>query len=55
MSNYKELIDKYEVDVYPKRDVVIVKGKDAKVWDENGKALIDACRPLSYPRSHKGK
>ena len=41
MSNYKELIDTYEVNVYPKRDVVIVKGKDAKVWDENGKEYID--------------
>jgi len=41
MSNYKELIDRYEVDVYPKRDIVVVKGKDAKVWDENGKEYID--------------
>ena len=41
MSNFKELIDKYEVNVYPKRDVVIVKGKDAKLWDENGKTYID--------------
>lgn len=41
MSNYKELIDTYEVNVYPKRDVVIVKGKDATVWDENGKEYID--------------
>jgi len=41
MKNYKELIDTYEVNVYPKRDVVIVKGKDAKVWDENGREYID--------------
>ncbi len=41
MKNSKELIDRYEVNVYPKRDVVIVKGKDAKVWDENGKEYID--------------
>jgi predicted acetylornithine/succinylornithine family transaminase len=41
MSTYKELIDKYEVNVYPKRDVVIVKGKDAIVWDENGNQYID--------------
>ena len=41
MSNYRELIDNYEVNVYPKRDVVIVKGKEAKVWDENGKEYID--------------
>ncbi len=41
MSIYKELIDLYEINVYPKRDVVIVKGKDAKVWDENGREYID--------------
>lgn len=41
MINYKELIDKYEVAVYPKRDLVIVKGKEATVWDENGNEYID--------------
>ena len=41
MSNFKNLIDQYEVDVYPKRDVVITKGKDAIVWDENGTEYID--------------
>lgn len=41
MRNYKELIDKYEVAVYPKRDLVIVKGKGATVWDENGNEYID--------------
>ncbi|MCB9219284.1 MAG: acetylornithine/succinylornithine family transaminase [Ignavibacteriales bacterium] len=41
MSTYKKLTDKYEVNVYPKRDVVIVKGSGAKVWDENGKEYLD--------------
>ena len=41
MRNYKELIDKYEVAVYPKRDLVIVKGKDATVWDDKGNEYID--------------
>ncbi len=41
MKNYKELIDTYEVAVYPKRDLVIVKGKEATIWDENGKEYID--------------
>ena len=41
MKNFRELIDNYEVAVYPKRDLVIVKGKDATVWDENGKEFID--------------
>jgi acetylornithine/LysW-gamma-L-lysine aminotransferase len=41
MRNYIELIDNYEVAVYPKRDLVIVKGKDATVWDEKGNEYID--------------
>jgi len=31
----------YEFDVYPKRDIVLVKGKGAKVWDIEGKEYID--------------
>jgi len=41
MKNFRELIDNYEVAVYPKRDLVIVKGKDASVWDEKGNEYID--------------
>jgi len=41
MVNYKELQDKYEFDVYPKRDLVITKGKDAIVWDVEGNEYID--------------
>ena len=41
MRNFRELIDNYEVAVYPKRDLVIVKGKDATVWDEKGNEFID--------------
>ncbi len=41
MRNYKELIDNYEVAVYPKRDLVIVKGKEATVWDVDGNEFID--------------
>jgi len=41
MKNYKELIDNYEVAVYPKRDLVIVRGKEATVWDDKGNEYID--------------
>jgi len=41
MRNFRELIDNYEVAVYPKRDLVIVKGKGATVWDEKGNEFID--------------
>ncbi|NLT51132.1 MAG: acetylornithine/succinylornithine family transaminase [Ignavibacteria bacterium] len=37
----KQLIDQYEFSVYAKRDVVIVKGSGAKVWDDNGKEYVD--------------
>jgi len=37
----KDIQEKYEFDVYQKRDIVLVKGKGAKVWDENGKQYID--------------
>ena len=41
MKDYKELGKKYEFDVFPKRDLVLVKGKGAKVWDDEGKEYID--------------
>ena len=41
MSDYKELQSKYEFDVFPKREVVLVKGKDALLWDDEGNEYID--------------
>ncbi len=41
MKDYRELNRQYEVDVYPKRDVVLVKGEGAKLWDEEGNEYID--------------
>lgn len=41
MRNYIELIDRYEVPVYPKRDIVIVKGEKADLWDVDGNKYID--------------
>ncbi len=41
MTNYKELQQQYEFDVYPKRDLTLVKGKGAKLWDDNGNEYID--------------
>lgn len=39
--NYTEIEDQYSTGVIPKRDVVIVRGKDARVWDEEGREYID--------------
>jgi len=41
MMDYKALQDIYELDVYPKRDVVLIKGKNAHVWDSQGRVYID--------------
>jgi len=41
MTNFIELEKAYEFDVYPKRDLVLVRGLDAKVWDVDGKEYID--------------
>jgi acetylornithine/LysW-gamma-L-lysine aminotransferase len=41
MTNYIELEKKYQLNVYPKRDLVLVKGQNARVWDEQGKEYID--------------
>lgn len=41
MTDLKELEKAYEFNVYPKRDLVLVRGKGAKVWDSDGKEYID--------------
>jgi len=41
MTDYMAIQKQYEFDVYPKRDIVLVKGKGAKVWDIEGKEYID--------------
>ncbi|MFQ5865129.1 MAG: aspartate aminotransferase family protein [bacterium] len=41
MTNYIELEQRYQINVYPKRDIVLVKGKNARVWDQQGKEYID--------------
>jgi len=37
MIDYLALEKKYELGVYGKRDIVLVKGENAKVWDQDGK------------------
>ena len=41
MIDFKSIQDKCELNVFPKRDIVLVRGKNSKVWDENGKEYID--------------
>ena len=41
MTDFKQLEQAYEFDVYPKREIVLVRGKNAKVWDSEGREYID--------------
>lgn len=41
MIDYKALQSEYEFDVYPKRDIVLTKGKNARVWDSQGNEYVD--------------
>lgn len=40
-KNTKEIQEKYELGVFPRRDLVINSGKNALLYDENGKEYID--------------
>ena len=37
----QEIEQQYTSGVYPKRDITIVRGKDATLWDDRGQAYID--------------
>jgi len=39
--NIKELEQKYELAVYPRRDVVLVRGQGARLFDDQGREYID--------------
>jgi acetylornithine/LysW-gamma-L-lysine aminotransferase len=39
--NVKDLEEQYELPVYPRRDIVLVRGKAAKLYDETGREYID--------------
>lgn len=41
MINFMEMEQRYQINVYPKRDIVLVKGENARVWDERGKEYVD--------------
>ncbi|MBI4487670.1 MAG: aminotransferase class III-fold pyridoxal phosphate-dependent enzyme, partial [Deltaproteobacteria bacterium] len=41
MTDFKELEKTYDFNVYSKREVVLVRGKNARVWDSEGKEYVD--------------
>ena len=47
MIDYIDIQDKYEINVYSKSKVVFIKGKGARLWDNNGKEYIDLAAGIS--------
>ena len=41
MPDYLNLENSYQFSVYPKKELVLVRGKNATVWDDRGNAYID--------------
>ena len=41
MSRFKEIEDQYALNLFAKRGIAIVKGKNARVWDDEGNEYID--------------
>lgn len=41
MTNYIDLQKQYEFDVFPKRDIVLTRGKGARLWDDKDNEYID--------------
>jgi len=41
IQNYLELEKIYALGVYAKKELVLVKGKNARIWDDHGKEYID--------------
>ena len=39
--NTRELEERYELPVYPRRDIVLVRGKGARLYDDQGREFID--------------
>jgi acetylornithine/succinyldiaminopimelate/putrescine aminotransferase len=38
--NAKDIEERYELPVYPRRDIVLVRGKGAKLYDDRGREFI---------------
>ena len=41
MNSYRKTERRYALEVFPKRDITIVKGRGAEVWDDEGRRYID--------------
>ena len=41
MKNYQDIENQYGLNLFAKRGLTLVKGKKARLWDENGTEYID--------------
>jgi acetylornithine/LysW-gamma-L-lysine aminotransferase len=41
MNDFKKTEDNYGLNLFQKREIALLRGKDARVWDESGKEYID--------------
>jgi len=41
MNDFKKAEDNYGLNLFQKREIALLRGKDARVWDESGKEYID--------------
>ena len=47
IQSTKDKESSYTFEVYPKRNIVVTKAKNATIWDENGRAYIDCAAGIS--------
>jgi acetylornithine/LysW-gamma-L-lysine aminotransferase len=53
--NPKELEDQYELPVYPRRDIILVRGKGARLYDEKGREYIDCASNVGVSNIGHGR
>ncbi|MBM4338129.1 MAG: acetylornithine/succinylornithine family transaminase [Deltaproteobacteria bacterium] len=51
----KELEDRYELPVYPRRDIVLVRGKGARLYDDRGREYIDCASNVGVSNIGHGR
>ncbi len=53
--NTKDLEDQYELSVYPRRNIVLVRGKGAKLYDDQGREYIDCASNVGVSNIGHGR
>ena len=48
--NYSQMEQQYGIGVYPSREITLVSGSDATVWDDRGREYIDCTAGIGVGR-----